>query len=458
MDIQAWIAQQRPNILEGLKTFLRYPTISAQTAYYSALHECANWLQEYLHELGFQTARYGEPPVLYAFYKGPVNAPTLLFYGHYDVQPPDPLDRWETPPFEPMIKEDALYARGACDDKGQVWAHLTAWRYWSEQGGLPVSLHVILEGQEETGSETLYKVLAEHGHLWKADAGIVSDTAFFSEDIPTLTTGLRGLLYTEVRVDGPTRDLHSGSFGGIVQNPAWALATILSRLKGPDGRITIPGFYDEVLPPDPTIRRQWQTLPAHEAHYLAITGAPALWGEVGFSPLERATIRPTLDIHGLYSGYIGEGSKTIIPAYATAKVSMRLVPKQNPDKIWEAFRTYVEALAPPGVKVSVQRLHDPAPAFETPIDSPFYQAAAEAIQEAFGKAPIPLKEGGSIPVLSAIQTVVAGPIVLMGFGLPTDQIHSPNEHFRLRQLWGGIHATIRFYQKAGLINTATPAR
>ncbi len=458
MDIQAWIAQQRPTILEGLKTFLRYPTISAQSAYYPSLHECANWLRDYLHRLGFQTALYGEPPVLYAFYKGPENAPTLLFYGHYDVQPPDPLELWETPPFEPTIKDDAIYARGACDDKGQVWAHLTAWRYWSEQGSLPISLHVVLEGQEETGSDTLYKVLAEHGHRWKADAGIVSDTAFFSEDIPTLTTGLRGLVYTEIRVDGPARDLHSGAFGGIVQNPARALSTILSRLKGPDGRITIPGFYEEVLPPDPTIRRQWQTLPANEAYYLAITGAPALWGEVGFSPLERATIRPTLDIHGLYSGYIGEGSKTIIPAYAIAKVSMRLVPKQNPDKIWEAFRAYVETLSPPGVKVSVQRLHDPAPAFETPTDSPFYQAAAEAIQEAFGKTPLPLREGGSIPVLSAIQRVVAGPIVLMGFGLPTDQIHSPNEHFRLRQLWGGIQAAIQFYQKAGTLNVATPAR
>jgi acetylornithine deacetylase/succinyl-diaminopimelate desuccinylase-like protein len=429
MDIQAWIAQQRPNILEGLKTFLRYPTISAQTAYYPALHECANWLQEYLHELGFQTARYGEPPVLYAFYKGPVNAPTLLFYGHYDVQPPDPLDRWETPPFEPMIKEDALYARGACDDKGQVWAHLAAWRYWSEQGGLPVSLHVILEGQEETGSETLYKVLAEHGHLWKADAGIVSDTAFFSEDIPTLTTGLRGLLYTEVRVDGPTRDLHSGSFGGIVQNPAWALATILSRLKGPDGRITIPGFYDEVLPPDPTIRRQWQTLPAHEAHYLAITGAPALWGEVGFSPLERATIRPTLDIHGLYSGYIGEGSKTIIPAYATAKVSMRLVPKQNPDKIWEAFRTYVEALAPPGVKVSVQRLHDPAPLLRPLLTRLSIRQPRKPSRKLSAKPLSPSKKGGLFPSSPLFKRLSPGRSCSWALGYPRTRFTAPMSTF-----------------------------
>ena len=456
MDIQTWIQQEQTNILAGLETFLRYPTISAQANYQSTLHACAHWLKDYLHALGFQTALYGEPPIVYAYYEGPRGAPTLLFYGHYDVQPPEPLELWETPPFQPTIREGAIYARGACDDKGQVWTHLTAWRYWTAHGGLPVSLHVLIEGQEETGSETLYKVLEQNGHLWKADAGIVSDTAFFSEEFPTLTTGLRGLLYTEIRVEGPARDLHSGTLGGVVQNPAWALATILAQLKGPDGRILIPGFYDEVLPPDPLLRRQWQTLPAHESYYLSITGAPALWGEVGFSPLERATIRPTLDVHGLYSGYIGEGSKTIIPAYATAKVSMRLVPRQNPEKIWEAFQRYIHELTPPGVRISVSRLHEPAPAFETPTDSPFYQAAAQAVHEAFGKAPIPLKEGGSIPVLSALQKFISGPIVLMGFGLPTDQIHSPNEHFRLHQLWRGIHAAIAFYQKAGTLRVATP--
>jgi acetylornithine deacetylase/succinyl-diaminopimelate desuccinylase-like protein len=299
MDIQTWIQQEQTNILAGLETFLRYPTISAQANYQSTLHACAHWLKDYLHALGFQTALYGEPPVVYAYYEGPRGAPILLFYGHYDVQPPEPLELWETPPFEPTIREGAIYARGACDDKGQVWAHLTAWRYWTAHGGLPVSLHLLIEGQEETGSETLYKVLEQHGHLWKADAGIVSDTAFFSEEFPTLTTGLRGLLYTEIRVEGPVRDLHSGTLGGVVQNPAWALATILAQLKGPDGRILIPGFYDEVLPPDPLLRRQWQTLPAHESYYLSITGAPALWGEVGFSPLERAAIRPTLDVLSL---------------------------------------------------------------------------------------------------------------------------------------------------------------
>ncbi len=392
--------------------------------------------------------------MVYGHYQGPSGAPTLLFYGHYDVQPPDPLDLWDSPPFEPTLRNGAIYARGACDDKGQVWAHLMAWRYWVSHGGLPISLHVVLEGQEETGSTTLYKVLEDQGIHWQSDAGIVSDTAFFSESFPTLTTGLRGLLYVEIRVDGPIRDLHSGSLGGVVQNPAWALAAILAQLKGPDGRVKIPGFYEGVRPSDSDLRRQWQVLPAHEDHYLSITGAPELWGEVGFSPLERATIRPTLDIHGLYSGYIGEGSKTIIPAYALAKVSMRLVPDQNPEKIWEDFQAYIQTLTPPGVRVSVYRIHEPAPAFETPTDSPFYRAAEAAIQEAFGKAPIPLKEGGSIPVLAALQKVVSGPIVLMGFGLPTDQVHSPNEHFHLKQLWGGIHAAAAFYQKVGTLRVA----
>lgn len=454
MDIRSWIEKEQTEIQKGLEAFLRYPTISAQPAYQASLHECANWLRDYLGALGFRTALYGEPPVVYGYYQGPPGAPTLLFYGHYDVQPPDPLDLWDSPPFEPTIRNGAIYARGACDDKGQVWAHLAAWRYWISHGGLPVSLHVVLEGQEETGSTTLYKVLEEQGAHWQSDAGIVSDTAFFSESFPTLTTGLRGLLYVEIRVDGPDRDLHSGTLGGVVQNPAWALTAILAQLKGPDGRVKVPGFYDGVRPPEPELRRQWQALPAYEEHYLSITGAPALWGEVGFSPLERATIRPTLDIHGLYSGYIGEGSKTIIPAYAFAKVSMRLVPGQNPEKIWEAFQVYVQTLTPPGVRVSVHRLHEPAPAFETPTDSPFYRAAEAAIQEAFGKAPIPLKEGGSIPVLAALQKVVSGPIVLMGFGLPTDQVHSPNEHFHLKQLWGGIYAAAAFYQKVGTLRVA----
>ncbi len=455
MNAQEWIRQEESAILSGLEKFLCYPTISAQSTYQSALYECAEWLRSYLHALGFQTALYGEPPVVYGYYAGPLGAPTLLFYGHYDVQPPEPLELWETPPFEPAVRDGAIYARGACDDKGQVWAHLTAWRYWLNHGGLPVSLHVLIEGQEETGSATLYQVLQEYGHLWKAEAGVVSDTGFFSEAIPTMTTGLRGLLYGEIRVDGPVRDLHSGSLGGVVQNPAWALAVVLAQLKDPDGRIRIPGFYDAVVPLEPSLRRQWQALPAQDDHYLLISGAPALWGEVGFSPLERATLRPTLDIHGLYSGYIGEGSKTIIPAYAVAKVSMRLVPRQDPEQIWTAFGRYVESLIPPGVRVHVRLLHEPAPAFETPTTSAFYQVAAEAIQEAFGQTPIPLKEGGSIPVLHALQKLVSGPIVLMGFGLPTDQVHSPNEHFRLRQLWGGIHAAIAFYRKAGLVREAT---
>lgn len=446
MEPKAWIAANQAFILEGLSAFLRFPSISAQPAYRAQLQACADWLAANLKELGFEVFLQGEPPVVYGYYKGPAGAPTLLFYGHYDVQPPEPLELWESPPFEATIREGAIYARGACDDKGQVWAHLTAWRYWQKQGGLPVSLHVIIEGQEETGSETLYTLL-QNGLKWQADAGLVSDTAFFSEEIPTLTTGLRGLLYAEITVEGPARDLHSGSFGGVVYNPAEALARILAGLKGPDGRVQVPGFYEGIRVPQE--RQAWKALPANEPHYLALTGAPDLWGEVGFSPLERATIRPTLDINGLWSGYTGPGSKTIIPAQAHAKVSMRLVPGQDPEHIWLAFKAHVEALAPPAVRVSVRRLHEPAPAFETPTSSPFYEAAAKAIERAFGRRPIPLREGGSIPILSAIKAAIGGaPIVLMGFGLPTDQVHSPNEHFRLTQLWGGIEAAITFYQLA----------
>ncbi|RMF49126.1 MAG: dipeptidase [Bacteroidetes bacterium] len=448
MGVETWIAEQKARLLEDLVTFLRFPSVSAQPAHQADLYRTAEWLRTQLEALGFSVAFLGDPPVVYGRYSGPPEAPTVLFYGHYDVQPPEPLELWESPPFEPRLTDEAIYARGATDDKGQVFAHLAAWRYLQDHyGGLPVSLHVVLEGQEETGSEVLYEVLAKQGKDWRSDVVVVSDTAFFSEEVPTLTVGLRGLLYTEIRVEGPKRDLHSGTLGGVVENPALALARILAALKGPDGRVRVPGFYADVRPPDPRERALWRSLPATEDYYLELTGAAELAGEVGFSPLERVSVRPTLDVNGLWSGYTGPGSKTIIPATAAAKVSMRLVPNQDPDRIWEAFAAYVRAVTPPGVRVQVEKLHPPAPPFETPTDSPFYQKAEEAIAVAFGKTPIPLREGGSIPVLSALrQAVGAAPVILMGFGLPTDALHSPNEHFRWRQLWGAVKALVHWYE------------
>ncbi|GIV24061.1 MAG: hypothetical protein KatS3mg025_1720 [Bacteroidia bacterium] len=451
MSPRAWIQAHKEALLAQLVTFLRFPSVSAQPTHRSDLHATATWLKETLQGLGFAVELLGDPPVVHAFQAGPPEAPTVLFYGHYDVQPPDPLALWESPPFEPRITAEAIYARGACDDKGQVFAHLAAWQYFKETlGRLPVSLHVVIEGEEETGSDTLYEVLAGKGTAWRSDAVIVSDTAFFSEAFPTLTVGLRGLLYTEIRVKGPARDLHSGTLGGVVANPALALAAILTALKGPDGRVRIPGFYEGIRPPLPAERAAWRELPADEAYYLSLTGAPALAGEVGFSPLERVSVRPTLDVNGLWSGYTGPGAKTIIPAEAGAKVSMRLVPGQDPERIWEAYKRFVMEVAPPGVTLTVDKLHEPAPAFETPTDSPFYRAAEEAIARAFGRKPIPLREGGSIPVLPALQQAAEGaPVILMGFGLPSDAIHSPNEHFRLRQLWGGIEAAVYWYARVG---------
>lgn len=450
MSVESWIAEQKNRLIEDLVTFLRFPSISTQPAHRADLHRTAQWLRVQLEALGFTVSLLGDPPVVYGRYDGPTGAPTVLFYGHYDVQPPDPLEAWTSPPFEPRLTDEAIYARGATDDKGQVFAHLAAWRYLQQQEGrLPVSLHVVIEGQEETGSEVLYEVLAGQGQAWRSDAVLVSDTAFFSEEVPTLTVGLRGLLYTEIRVRGPARDLHSGTLGGVVENPALALARILVALKGPDGRIRVPGFYDRVRPPDAQERALWRSLPACESYYLELTGAPELAGEVGFSPLERVSVRPTLDVNGLWSGYTGPGSKTIIPAEAAAKVSMRLVPNQDPERIWEAFAAYVREVAPPGVTVEVERLHPPAPPFETPTDSPFYKAAEEALSVAWGKAPIPLREGGSIPVLSALSKAAGGPVILMGFGLPTDALHSPNEHFRWRQLWGAVKALTYWYKRVG---------
>ncbi len=454
MSVETWIQENRARLLEELRAFLRIPSVSAQPAHRADLVRAAHWLRDQLEGLGFSVELLGEPPVVYATYTGPAEAPTVLFYGHYDVQPPEPLELWTSPPFEPRLTAEAIYARGACDDKGQVFAHLAAWRYLREKyGQLPLSLRVVIEGEEETGSETLYSLLSSVGGAWRSDVVMVSDTAFFAEGIPTLTVGLRGLLYTEILVQGPARDLHSGSLGGVVENPALALARILSALKGPDGRVQIPGFYDQVRPLSLEERRAWQALPAHEAHYQQLTGAPALSGEVGFRPLERLSVRPTLDVNGLYSGYTGPGAKTIIPAEARAKVSMRLVPDQDPEAIWNAFSQFVREVAPPGVRVEVYKLHDPAPAFETPTDSPYYQAAERAIAEAFGRLPVPLREGGSIPVLSALREAAGGaPVILMGFGLPSDAVHSPDEHFKLRQLWGGIAAAAHWYSEVAQLS------
>ncbi|MCX7605694.1 MAG: dipeptidase [Bacteroidia bacterium] len=454
MTPRLWIAENTERLLQRLQDFLRFPSISAHPTHRSDLQRTAEWLRGFLSRMGFEVELLGDPPTVYAHYAGPEGAPTLLFYGHYDVQPPDPLELWVSPPFEPQIRDGAIYARGACDDKGQVFAHLGAWEYFIEtQGQLPLSLHVLIEGEEETGSETLYSLLKEGREKWKSDAVIVSDTAFFAEDIPTLTVGLRGLLYAEIRVRGPQRDLHSGSLGGIVENPALALAYILTALKGRDGRVRIPGFYQGIQAPDAQERQLWRSLPANEEYYRKLTGSPSLAGEVGFTPLERVSIRPTLDVNGMKSGYTGIGAKTIIPAEASAKVSMRLVPGQDPESIWAAFRAYVQAISPAGVEIEIERLHEAAPAFETPTNSPFYKIAEEAVETAFGRRPIPLREGGSIPILHTLREVAGGcPVILMGFGLPTDAVHSPNEHFRLDQLWKGMEAAIEWYRRAAAVN------
>lgn len=451
MHITDWIAAHKEELLTQLFEFLRFPSVSAQQAHRSDLQATAQWLKSVLESMGFTVKLLEDPPIVYGHYGAAPESPTVMFYGHYDVQPPDPLELWESPPFEPQVRAERVFARGASDDKGQVFIHLAAWRYLLEKyGRLPTSFHVLIEGEEETGSTALARLLAHPDPSWHSDVVVVSDTAFFAEGIPTLTVGLRGLVYTEIRVKGPIRDLHSGSFGGVVENPAMALAQILSALRGPDGRVRIPGFYDAVRGISAVEREAWRQLPADEAHYQRLTGAPMIFGEVGFSPLERIGARPTLDIHGLYSGYIGEGSKTIIPAEAIAKVSMRLVPDQDPQAIWESFRDYVLTIAPPTVQVEVKLLHAPAPAFETPTDSVYYQAAAEAIDRAFGRSPIPIREGGSIPILHALRQAVGGAsVILMGFGLPTDAVHSPNEHFRLEQLWKGIEAAGYFYERLG---------
>jgi acetylornithine deacetylase/succinyl-diaminopimelate desuccinylase-like protein len=445
-----YLDQHRERFVDDLKAALRIPSVSAKAEHKADCARCAAFLADHLKALGMTRVEVVPTeghPVVYAEWLGAPGRPTALVYGHYDVQPPEPLELWDTPPFEPTLRDGKLYARGAVDDKGQVYMHLKAIEaHMKVHGKLPLNLKLIIEGEEEVGSENLSKFLRTRRAELDADVIVVSDTAMLGPDQPALTIGLRGICYTQIEVRGPVKDLHSGHFGGAVRNPGNALAQIIAGLRDDDGRITVPGFYDRVRTLSADERRALNALPFDERGFIAESGAPEPWGEKGFTTLERITVRPTMDVNGMWGGYQGEGSKTVLPAFFAAKVSMRLVPDQDPAEIFRAFAAHVRKLAPAGVTVNVLDLHS-APPFLTSPDHPMIEAARRALLRAWPKPPVCIREGGSIPVMATFQETHGLPSILMGFGLDDDQVHSPNEKFSLSSYFGGTRSVAYLYEE-----------
>jgi acetylornithine deacetylase/succinyl-diaminopimelate desuccinylase-like protein len=445
-----FINTNRDRYVEELKSFLAIPSISALPQHQADVRRCAEWTADEMRRIGMQNVRLIETPgnpVVYGDWLGAEGAPTILFYGHYDVQPVDPLNLWESPPFEADVRDGEIYARGAADDKGQVFMHFKAIEAHLKQNGrLPVNLRVILEGEEEVGSANLDNFVKGHKEELAADVVVISDSTMFDRGVPSITYGLRGLVYFQIDLRGTRSDLHSGSFGGAVANPALVLAQILSQMKDKGGRIKIPGFYDDVRALRDEERAEFKKLPFNETRYRKDLGAPKLFGESGYTTLERVWARPTFEVNGLLSGFTGEGAKTVIPAVAMAKVSMRLVPDQDPDKIAQLFEAYVAKVAPKTVETKVTRMHGGKP-WMTDFDNRFVQAAGRAIEKGFGKAPVFNREGGSIPVVATFQEILGLPSVLFGVGLPDENAHAPNEKLDLGNFHGGIIASAYLYDE-----------
>ncbi len=446
------------NYIEELKDYLRIPSVSADAKFRKDVIKCADFVVNKLKTAGMKNVKKIKTdgnPLVYAEWLGAKGKPTILIYGHYDVQPADPYDLWDNDPFEPVIKDGKIYARGADDNKGQNFIHIKAVEaYLKTYGELPVNVKFLIEGEEETGGESIEKFIKDKKNksLLKCDAVLISDTSMFAPNLPTINYGLRGLAYLEVRLTGPNRDLHSGSFGGAINNPANELARIIAKLHDKRNRITIPGFYDDVVKLTKKERENFASLKFSEKKMAKEFGVRELWGEQGYTALERLWARPTLDVNGIYGGYTGEGAKTVLPAKATAKISMRLVPNQNPEKIAKAFTKYIKEIAPKSVKVEIINMHGARPVV-VPLDNPYLQAAANSLSKVFKKKTVFTREGGSIPIVVDFMEQLKAPVILMGFGLETDDIHSPNEHFPLVNFEKGIYSSITFMNEvAGLKN------
>jgi acetylornithine deacetylase/succinyl-diaminopimelate desuccinylase-like protein len=449
-----YINVNRDRYVEQLKEYLAIPSISALPAHTADVRRCAEWTAAELSRIGLHNARLMETPghpVVYAEWLGAAGAPTILFYGHYDVQPVDPLELWTSPPFEATVRDGELYARGAVDDKGQVFMHMKAIEaHLSQHGTLPVNIKVLLEGEEEVGSANLDAFITANKAMLGADVVVISDSPMFDRGIPSICYGLRGLAYFQIDVRGSKSDLHSGSFGGAVVNPAMALAQVLAQMKDKGGRIRIPGFYEDVVPLRDEERQEFARLPFNERKYRQELGAPKLFGESGYTTLERVWARPTFEVNGLLSGFTGEGAKTVLPAVAMAKVSMRLVPNQEPQKIGDLFEAYVKKVMPKSVTYTLTRMHGGKP-WMTAFDNQYVQAAGRAIERGFGKRPVFNREGGSIPVVATFQEELGLPCVLFGVGLPDENAHAPDEKLDLGNFHNGVIASAALYEEIGAL-------
>ena len=444
--------QNHARFLDELKALLRIPSISTLPEHNDDCHHAAEVLAAELTRIGMENVRLIETvghPLVYADWLHASGKPTVLCYGHYDVQPTDPLDEWLSPPFEPVERDGNLYARGSADDKGQVWAQVKALESLiAANGKLPLNVRVLLEGDEEVGGEGIAAFVASKPPELKADFALISDTELFAPGLPTLCVGLRGMIYTEIEVHGAKTDLHSGMYGGAAPNPFVALAQILAKLKDEDGHILIPGFYDDIIPPSPEELAAWKSLPFDEEHYrITEVGSRELVGEAGYSVLERTWARPTVDVHGIPGGFTGAGAKTVIPAKALAKVSMRLVPGMTPAKAFAQYKAYVEKIAPAGVDIEVRLIHAGDPCLVR-VDNPYIQAATRALHEVWGKDTVFIRSGGSIPIVGDFDRHLGVPSVMMGFGLPDDNIHAPNEKFHLKNFELGIESIVRFLEES----------
>ena len=447
-DIKTYIEHHRELMLNDLIEFLKIPSISADSRHKGDVLKAAEYLRGKMVAAGLDNVTINETkghPIVYGEKITDPSLPTVLVYGHYDVQPPDPLELWDSPPFEPVIKDEKIYARGACDDKGQMYMHLLAYNYMTQNGGVPCNVKFMFEGEEEVGSDNLGNFVAENREKLACDMVLISDTSMLANDTPSITIGLRGLSYVEVEVTGPNRDLHSGVYGGAVGNPVNILCEMIASLKDENKHITIPGFYDDVETVSDEDRAAMNNAPFNLEEYKRDLDVQATEGEKGYTILEQTSIRPSLDVNGIWGGYIGEGAKTVLPSKAYAKISMRLVPNQDSRKITEMFSAHFKSLAPPSVKVKVTPHHGGAPVV-TPTDTPEYQAAAKAMETTFGKAPIPMRSGGSIPIVALFEKELDAKTVLLGFGLDSDNIHSPNEHYGLFNYFKGVETIPYFYK------------
>ncbi|WP_298715826.1 dipeptidase [Chitinophaga sp.] len=441
-------AQHKDRFLNELLELLRIPSVSADSRHNEDTKRCAEAVKQRLVEAGADNVEVcptAGHPIVYGEKIIDAKLPTVLVYGHYDVQPPDPLNLWDSPPFEPVIKDNKIFARGSADDKGQFYMHVKAFETMFNTNTLPCNVKFMIEGEEEVGSGNLGKFLSENKDKLAADVVLISDTAMISLDTPSLDTGLRGLAYMEVEVTGPNRDLHSGVYGGAVGNPATILAKMIASLHDENNHITIPGFYDDVVVLSEAERAALNSAPYDEAEYKQDLGVDELWGEKGYSTFERTGTRPTCEVNGIWGGYTGEGAKTVLPSKAFAKISMRLVPNQDWEKISELFAKHFESIAPASVKVKVTPHHGGA-AYVTPTDSVAFKAASEAINATFGKQPIPVRGGGSIPIVALFEKILGLKTVLMGFGLDSDNLHSPNEKYGIDNYYKGIE-TIPYFHK-----------